>query len=112
MKKNMLLPLTAALSIVAVVLFCAAGCSKKNAGARQSEQTLLDEEGGALADIPDFEQAFVPVYEKAVPEPDLPAKKRNLSGRSASSAKKSASGAAKSGATSSPVRPFKEYKTS
>ena len=102
MKKNILLPLTAALSIVAVVLFCAAGCSKKNVGARQSEQTLLDEEGGALADIPDFEQAFVPVYEKAVPEPDLPAKKRNLSGRSASSAKKSASGA-----TSSTVRPLK-----
>lgn len=111
MKKNILLPLTAALSIVAVVLFCAAGCSKKNAGARQSEQTLLDEDGGALADIPDFEQAFVPVYEKAVPEPDLPAKKRNLSGSSSASAKKSASGAAKSGAASSTVRPLKEYKT-
>lgn len=105
-KKNMLLSLTAALSIVAVVLFCAAGCSKKNAGARQSEQTLLDQDGGALADIPDFEQAFVPVYEKAVPEPDLPAKKRNLSGSSSASAKKSASGAVASG-----VRPLKEYKT-
>ena len=112
MKKNTVLLFSSALLITAAVLFCAAGCSQKNTATARSAQAWSNEDGADFADIPDFEQAFVPVYEKAVPEPDLPAKKRNLSGSSSASAKKSASGAAKSGATSSTVRPLKEYKTS
>lgn len=112
MKKNTVLLFSSALLITAAVLFCAADCSQKNTVTARSAQAWSNEDGSDFADIPDFEQAFVPVYEKAVPEPDLPAKRRNLSGSSSASAKKSASGAAKSGATSSAVRPLKEYKTS
>ncbi|QTQ16510.1 MG2 domain-containing protein [Treponema parvum] len=116
MKKNMLVPLSAAMLVF--VLFFAAGCSKNNAEARQSEQTRSDEDGGDFAYIPDFEQAFIPVYEKTEPEPDRPAKKRNVGGQSAAAGKKSASGVSSSaarggasGTTSSTVRPLKEYKT-
>ena len=108
MKKNMLVPFTAVLLIAAVVLFCAAGCKKKT----ETEQSALEWREGHRDFLaynpndPDFGYAFVPLYIKAEPEPERPAKKRNLSGPSANSVKKNASGTAASG-----VRPLKEYKT-
>ena len=68
MKKNTVLLFSSALLITAAVLFCAADCSQKNTATARSAQAWSNEDGADFADIPDFEQAFVPVYEKAVPE--------------------------------------------